>query len=396
MSAMSGRRAGASARAGMGIRIARMTNAGIRIARMGAVGMRLTAMTGAAVTALTLGGCAVTIDNLPLPQPGVDGPSYTLHAVFDDALNLPERARVKIGGTDVGVVTEIDTLDFRAEVELEISSEIQLPEGTRAELRQATPLGDIFIGLTLPEKRPDAALLTDGDTIDRAHTSAGASVEQLMVSMSMLLDGGALNQVARITSEMNSMIGGRGPQLAHLLTELTATLDALNQRTGQIDSVLHGLTGLTAVLNARKAELGAAAEQFPPLIGVIAENNQAIVDLTAKVSVTMAALGDFTTTTGEQFRSLFDSVQQLMGGFTRMGDNLAGTLDGLHTLYPSLQATTEGTALAVGARISYLSLGALTDPRGSRLPDGSDPAAFVGSLAQVLARVQERLQGGHR
>ncbi|MGW0047380.1 MCE family protein [Nocardia cyriacigeorgica] len=395
MSAMSGRRAGTSARAGVGIRIARMTNAGIRIARMGAVGMRLTAMTGAAVTALTLGGCAVTIDNLPLPQPGVDGPSYTLHAVFDDALNLPERARVKIGGTDVGVVTEIDTLDFRAEVELEISSEIQLPEGTRAELRQATPLGDIFIGLTLPEKRPDAALLTDGDTIDRAHTSAGASVEQLMVSMSMLLDGGALNQVARITSEMNSMIGGRGPQLAHLLTELTATLDALNQRTGQIDSVLHGLTGLTAVLNARKAELGAAAEQFPPLIGVIAENNQAIVDLTAKVSVTMAALGDFTTT-GEQFRSLFDSVQQLMGGFTRMGDNLAGTLDGLHTLYPSLQATTEGTALAVGARISYLSLGALTDPRGSRLPDGSDPAAFVGSLAQVLARVQERLQGGHR
>jgi len=386
MSAMSGRRAGASARAGVGI----------RIARMGAVGMRLTAMTGAAVTALTLGGCAVTIDNLPLPQPGVDGPSYTLHAVFDDALNLPERARVKIGGTDVGVVTEIDTLDFRAEVELEISSEIQLPEGTRAELRQATPLGDISIGLTLPEKRPDAALLTDGDTIDRAHTSAGASVEQLMVSMSMLLDGGALNQVARITSEMNSMIGGRGPQLAHLLTELTATLDALNQRTGQIDSVLHGLTGLTAVLNARKAELGAAAEQFPPLIGVIAENNQAIVDLTAKVSVTMAALGDFTTTTGEQFRSLFDSVQQLMGGFTRMGDNLAGTLDGLHTLYPSLQATTEGTALAVGARISYLSLGALTDPRGSRLPDGSDPAAFVGSPAQVLVRVQERMPGGHR
>ncbi|AVH20391.1 MCE family protein [Nocardia cyriacigeorgica] len=376
MSAASGRRAGTPARAG---------SSG-----------RLTRLSAAALAVLTLSGCAVTIDNLPLPQPGVDGPSYTLHAVFDDALNLPERARVKIGGTDVGVVSEIDTLDFRAEVALEISSEIQLPEGTRAELRQATPLGDIFIALTLPEKRPDAVLLTDGDTIDRAHTSAGASVEQLMMSMSMLLDGGALNQVARITSEMNSMIGGRGPQLAHLLTELTATLDALNQRTGQIDSVLHGLTGLTAVLNARKAELGAAAEQFPPLIGVIAENNQAIVDLTAKVSVTMAALGDFTTTTGEQFRSLFDSVQQLMGGFTRMGDNLAGTLDGLHTLYPSLQATTEGTALAVGARISYLSLGALTDPSGSRLPDGSDPAAFVGSLAQVLARVQERLQGGHR
>ncbi|WP_280235683.1 MCE family protein [Nocardia cyriacigeorgica] len=357
---------------------------------------RLHRMTAVALAVLALGGCTVTIDNLPLPQPGVDGPTYTLHAVFDDALNLPERARVKIGGTDVGVVTEIDTVDFHAEVELAISSSIQLPEGTRAELRQATPLGDVFIALTVPERSPEAVPLADGATIDREHTAAGASVEQLMMSMSMLLDGGALNQVARITSEMNSMIGGRGPQLAHLLTELTATLDALNQRTGQIDSVLHGLTGLTTTLNARKAELGAAAAQFPPLIGVIAENNQAIVDLTAKVSVTMAALGDFTTTTGDRFRSLFDSVQQLMGGFTRMGDNLAGTLDGLHNLYPSLQATTEGTGLAVGARISYLSLGALTDPTGSRLPDGSDPAAFAGSLAQVLARVQERLQGGHR
>lgn len=344
----------------------------------------------------TLAGCAITVDNVPLPKPGVDGPSYTVHAVFDNALNLPERAHVKVGGSDIGIVTGIDTAGYQAAVDLTIRSDIRLPVGTRAELRQSTPLGDIFIALTLPEIGSGTKELADGDTIDREHTSAGASVEELMSSVAMLLNGGALEQVARITTEMNSMFAGRGPQLSHLLVDLSSVLGALNQRTGQLDSVLVGLSGLTATLSQRKAELGQAAETFPPLIGVLAENNQAIGDLAGKVSVTMAALGDFANTTGPQFLSLFDSVQALMDGFTRMGDNLAGTLDGLHTLYPSLLATTEGTSLAVAAKISYLSIGALTDPQGSRLPDGTDIPAFVGSLAEVLARVIGRLQGGVR
>lgn len=346
------------------------------------------------LAALSLASC--TVDSVPLPRPGVDGPSYRLHAVFDNALNLPERARVKIGGIDIGVVTGIDTTNFLADVELEVRRDIALPRGTRAELRQSTPLGDIHVAVTLPEHRPGAPLLGDGDVIDREHTSAGASVEELMMAMSMLLDGGAMNQVARITSELNSIVGGRGPQLSHLLTELTAVLGALNQRTDQIDSVLHGLDGLTSTLRTRKTELGQAADTFPELIAVIAENNRAIADLTTKVSTVTAALGDFTTTTGPEFLSLFDSVQRLMEGFTRMGDDLAGTLDQFNALAPAVQASTQGSSLAVAATVSYLDVGALTDPSGSRLPDGTDVTAFIGSLSQVLARVLGRLQGGHR
>ncbi|MFF0496608.1 MCE family protein [Nocardia aobensis] len=357
---------------------------------------RTARLLAAATATLSISGCAVTVDNVPLPKPGVDGPTYHLRAIFGDALNLPERARVRIGGSDIGVVTHIDTTDFLAAVDLDIRADIQLPRGTRAELRQPTPLGDIFVAVILPEQQPSAVMLHNGDIIDRAHTSAGASVEELMTAVSMLLGGGALEQVARITSEMNSMFAGRGPQLAHLLTELTATLTALDQRTGQIDSVLQGLDGLTTTLAQRKTELGQTADTFPPLIGVIAENNRAITDLTAEVSTTMAALGDFTSTTGPRFVNLFDSVQRLMDGFTGMGDNLAGALDRLHAIQPGLLGSTRGNALAVGATVSYLDIGALTDPQGSKLPDGSDLSAFAGSLAQVLQRVLGRLQGGHR
>ena len=93
----------------------------------------------------------------------------------------------------------------------------------------------------------------------------------------------------------------------------------------------------------------------------------------------------------ETDRASVDSIRRLMGGFTAMGDNLRQTLEGLHTLYPSLEQSFEGPTLAVAARISYLSVGALTDPNSSRLPEGSDVPAFIGSLAQVLQKIQGRL-----
>ncbi|WP_084538075.1 MCE family protein [Nocardia puris] len=348
----------------------------------------------ALVAALGVGaasGCAVTVDNVPLPKPGLDAPGYTLHATFRDALNLPDRAHVRIGGTDIGVVTGISTTNFIADVEMEIRHDIRLPRGTTAELRQATPLGDIFVAMTLPPQDPGAPLLGPGDTIGVENTSAGASVEQLMVSISMLLNGGGLNQAAEITAEMNSMFGGRAPQLAHLLSEMTAAITALNERTADIDAVLAGVNVLTGELAARKAELGQAADTFPDLLGLLAENNQDISALIAKVAVTMAALGDFTETSGGEFVSLFDSVGRLMSGFTQMGDDLRLTLERLDQLYPSIMASFEGPNLSVAATVSYLSIGALTDPTGSRAPELNDVPLFIGSLAQVIEKVIGRL-----
>ena len=40
--------------------------------------------------------CGVTVENLPLPKPQVPGETYTVHAIFTDALNLPDQAKVKM------------------------------------------------------------------------------------------------------------------------------------------------------------------------------------------------------------------------------------------------------------------------------------------------------------
>lgn len=354
--------------------------------------LRTTALGGllTATTLLATCGCAVTVDTLPMPKPGLGAPGYTVHAAFADALNLPDHAHVKIGGTDIGVVTKIKTTNFLADVQLLIRQDIQLPKGTTVELRQGTPLGDMFVAMTLPTVQDAGEPLRDGDTIGVDHTAAGASVEQLMMSISLLLNGGGINQAAKITGQLDSMFAGRAPELSHLITEMTAAIGALNARTGDIDQVLGGMNSLSGELARRKAELGQAADTFPALIGLLTENNQQIVDLLAKVATTTDALGDFATTTGGDFVGLFNSIQALMSGFAQ-SDQLTGALDGLHQIYPSLMASLRGPALAVAATVSYLSVGALTDPSGSRWPELGDAGQFIGSLAQVLEKVFGRL-----
>ncbi|MCX4098217.1 MCE family protein [Nocardia sp. alder85J] len=360
--------------------------------------MRLRTTTFSLVAAAALlgaSGCAMTVNSVPMPKPGLGRPGYTLHAAFGDALNLPDHAHVKIGGTDIGIVTGIHTTNFLADVQMLIRDDIRLPKGTTVELRQATPLGDIFVAMTLPAAAVAVEPMRDGDTIGTDHTAAGASVEQLMMSVSLLLNGGGINQAARITTEMNSMFAGRAPELAHLLTEMTGAITALNQRTGDLDAVLNGLNTLSGDLAQRKSELGAAADTFPALIGLLTENNQQMVQLLTKVATTTDALGDFATTTGGDFVGLFHSIQVLMSAFAQ-SDQLTGALDGLHALYPSMMASLRGPALAVAATVSYLSIGALTDPSGSRPPEIGDVGQFAGSLAQVFEKVFGRLNSPPR
>ncbi|MFD6463794.1 MlaD family protein, partial [Streptomyces roseolus] len=197
----------------------------------------LIALAGVAAVGVS-SGCGFTVEKLPLPKPGPGDDTYTVHAVFENALNLPDQAKVKIGGSDVGVVSNIKTKNFQAVVDLTIRSDIELPKGSTAELRQATPLGDVFVAVSKPKTEPGAQMIKDGDTLPLDKTSAGATVEELLISISMLFNGGGIASLSRLTSELDSVVGGRGEQLGHLVKEMTGVVGSLNANSQHIDDVL--------------------------------------------------------------------------------------------------------------------------------------------------------------
>lgn len=351
-------------------------------------------MLAVSATALVGSGCGVTVESLPLPKPGAGGETYTVHAVFDNALNLPDQAKVKIGGSDVGVVTKITTKDFKANVDLSIRKDIELPEGSTAELRQATPLGDVFVAVSKPKTAPGATMIKDGGKL--TDTSAGATVEELLMSISLLFNGGGIANLSKLTSELDSIVGGRGDQLAHVLTQMTSVMTSLNQNSSRIDGTLAGFSALADTIEANHQQLGSVADSLPGMIGAIAENNQALGDLLTKVSTTSAALGDYANTTSDALASLLDNVAQLMNSLARTDQTLGPALDALHEIRPKADASFKGDTLAVAGTLTLLDIGLLTDPANSKFPDLKDLNDFGGSLIQVLQIIYGRINGGHR
>ncbi|MGY4098165.1 MCE family protein [Nocardia sp. R16R-3T] len=353
----------------------------------------LAAASGVAITS----GCGLTVESLPLPKPGMAGETYTLHAKFENALNLPDQAKVKIGGSDVGVVSNITTKDFEAIVDLKISKDIELPVGSTAELRQATPLGDVFVAVSKAKADPGSPMLHDGQTLERDKTSAGATVEELLISVSMLFNGGGVAALTKLASEMDSIVGGRGDQIAHLINEMTGVVGSLNDNSARVDSVLAQFSALTNTIEGRHSELGRVADTLPQLIGAIAENNRAIGDLLQRISVTSAALGDYANTSGGQLGDLLDNVRKLMDALSQTEQNFGPALDALHEIRGPLDASFRGNSLAVYATVTNIhNFSLLSDPAQGKFFDGRDLSDFAGSLITVLQAIQGRLQGGHR
>ncbi|MDT7619896.1 MAG: phospholipid/cholesterol/gamma-HCH transport system substrate-binding protein [Pseudonocardiales bacterium] len=341
-----------------------------------------------------LAGCGgVSATDLPIPGGGVDGPSYRLNAVFADALNLPGGAHVKLNGDDIGRVEQIIAKDYTARVTMAVRTDVSLPQGSTAELRQATPLGEVFVAIHPPEHPPPGRPLRDGDTIGLPDTEAGASVEDLLASLSTLVNGGGLAQIQTIVQELNAATDGRAPQIAHLLGQTTQTMTTLNARTADIDRVLAASQRLTDTLVARRDTIDKAFADFTPAIKVLADQTDRFTKALHKAGKVSDTGDHIIDESGSDIRSLTRDLGPVLDGFARIGPNLSPSLRDLVALGKSIEQVTKGESLAGNANLSLLPLPIAIPQPGDNLPGPNDFVDGEQSFAQHLEHQFSTLGG---
>jgi len=340
-----------------------------------------------------LAGCGVSATDLPIPGGGVEGPSYQLTAVFADALNLPDGAHVKLNGDDIGRVQRIQAKDYTARVTMAVRQDVTLPRGSRAELRQATPLGEVFVAIHPPEHPPPGPPLRDGDTIELPATEAAASVEDLLAALSTLVNGGGLAQLQTIVTELNAATDGRANQIAHLLGQTTQTMATLNARTQDIDRILAASQRLTDTLVARRDTIDTAFSDFTPAIKVLADETDRFTKALHAAGKLSDTGDDLIDDSDSDIRSIARDIGPVLDGFANLGPNLAPSLRNIVGFGKIIESITKGESAAADARLSLLPLPIVIPQPGDNLPGLNDLVDGEQSFAQHLQHQFSTLGG---
>jgi phospholipid/cholesterol/gamma-HCH transport system substrate-binding protein len=228
--------------------------------------VRTRVLLAAVVIGLT---AACSLDPTRLPVPGAYTPhhTYRIKIQFSSVLNLPARAKVDAGGVQIGVLDHVQLDGTTAVAYVDMSGETKLPGNTRAELRQATPLGDIYIALVPPEDRAgdhSGAVLRDGDIIPLRNTAPADNVEDVLRSVSNLVAGGAIGTLQNTVVSVNKAFPKDPAELARIQRTIGGVLNDLATNQDTIDGILSSLENITTNLAANTDVFNRLVTEGPP------------------------------------------------------------------------------------------------------------------------------------
>jgi virulence factor Mce-like protein len=366
------------------------------------VGARAKAAIAIGGAAILSSGCATNgLASLPLPAPGVGSGGYTLTAVFASALNLPMNAKVKLAGANVGDVQSMVARNYTAVVTLRVKDGVLLPKGSTAELRTATPLGDVFLSLRPPAQAdPNAPMLRDGDTIGLESTAAASTVESVLSSAAVLVNGGTVRNFTNIINGVGKATGDNGQAFGVLLRKTSHLLGTLDARTAQMSTALTELSGLADELDAKDRAITELVAAAGPGTDALASNTTQLSNLTVQVGDTARLLARFPTIGGTDTsgRSIIRDANTIAGAANDIAMSPDTSLLSLNRLLPPMIKATAGGAIAVRASVDKLVLGSIPDigfpgDIGMHGPHRYNWNQFIGSLKYTLWRLQERVVG---
>ncbi|HHX86010.1 MAG TPA: MCE family protein [Actinomycetales bacterium] len=271
-----------------------------------------------ALVAALAAGCSMNLEDYTLPGGADVGEDPMSVAVqFDDVLDLVVQSSVKVNGLDAGRVTGVSLADdgWTAQVDLVLRDDLDLPANVEASIQQTNLLGEKFVQLTPPEGEAPTGRLQDGAVITTSHTRTATDIEQVLGALSLLLNGGGVDQLQPIVHELRELTDGREGELTQTLRSADELIAGLNRQRDSISAALEGVNLMTARANDQRQQIQAALDQLPAGIAVLEEQRPQLVEMLRRVDALGQVGSDILLTSREDLiadlRALRPVLQRL-------------------------------------------------------------------------------------
>lgn len=239
----------------------------------------------------TLSGCAATgfgsLYNAPLPGGAELGAHpYRVNVQFADVLDLVPQAAVKVNDVPVGRIENIGLSadNTTADVTLVVNGDVRMPANADARLRQSSLLGEKFVELSPPGREPARGDLRASPKIPLTRTNRNPQIEEVLGALSMLLNGGGVDQLQTIVRELNKTLSGNEGQVRGLLSQLNDLSTRMDRQKENIVRAIDGLNRLSSSMRAQNDNLATGLRDLGPGLKVIDEQRGQLVAMLQSLS----------------------------------------------------------------------------------------------------------------
>ncbi|MEW2175868.1 MCE family protein [Streptomyces sp. NPDC005406] len=329
------------------------------------------------------------IDQVALPG-GADlgNHPYEITAEFGDVLSLAPQSSVKVNDVAVGRVTKIALVSgsWNAKVTMRVNGKIRLPANAYAHLEQSSLLGEKYIQLSPPAAGTAQGALADGDRIPLTRTNRNPEVEEVFGALSMLLNGGGINQLKTITTELNKALAGQEPQVRSMLKRVDTLVTNLDGHKEDVTDALDGVNRLSATLATRKQDVGTVLTGLSPGMKVLEKQRGSLMTMLRSLDTLSTVAVDTVNRSKADMVADLKALAPTLQSLADSGQDLPDSLQVLLT-YPFTDEVLRGVK---GDYLNvYLDVTAMpgTQIIPPLVPAGTTPPAAGGSTAQKSGSV---------
>jgi len=259
----------------------------------------------------------------------------------------------------------------------------------------------VFVSINPPTPpKAGAPLLKGGDTIGLDSTAAAATVEAVLSSAAIAVNGGTIRNLTNLLNGAGKATGDQGEAFGNLINLSDEVLGKLNARSGDIETALTETSALADRLDEKNPAMTEILEAIGPATDVLAANTDQITDVVMQLGATTRQLGRFPSIAGtdDSGRSIIRDMNSLSRAWNDVAQSPDTSLAALNRLMPVLVKSTSGTSIPLTVSIDRLVLGSIPDIgfKGDPAfhgPKRGDWAMMAGSVKYVLWRLQERVVG---
>ncbi|HUR13926.1 MAG TPA: MCE family protein [Mycobacteriales bacterium] len=316
--------------------------------------------------ALALSGCQFR-GAASFPLPGGVGGGYDVKVEFTDVLDLVPQSAVKVNDVTVGSVKKIELSPggYTAVVTVSLRKDVVLPENATAALRQTSLLGEKFVSLDEPPQ--PTGRLRDGMYIPLSRTERNADIEEVLGALSLVLNGGSLEQLQVINSELTKALSGREVEVRAFLRQLSGFMGGLDAQKDHIINALDGLDRLSGKLAANRETLDVALRDLPRGASVLADERAQLTKLLKGLNNLGTVATRVIEATQQSTIADLRALQPILGSLAAAGQDLPEALELLTTFpFPKTVASPTGRG---GMRGDYANLFVTVDTSAQDLID---------------------------